>query len=247
MERRHFEGNMSRCLFHYFPLILIVSLLCFRTEGFSHARFGSRKGSLRIDATTDNRGSKADPDSYSVVVLGDLHLNPLHMDDHIRGREHFKSILNHKNNSPRANTCVVSLGDLGESKPVHPGSKEIFSGTTECFQLAREYLDGFNAPFEVAAGNHDLEGIDEFPTDATNLQAYLNILGKESAQFKRLIAPKTMLIGLGSTVFREARYTSHEVIIDDAQVTLPTVYDVLHLRTCGFHIRIIGPPPLQFQ
>lgn len=225
--RKLFEGNMSSCLFRHFPLLLIASLLCSRTEGFSHLRFGKRQGSLRIDATTDNRGSKADPDSYSVVVLGDLHLNPLHMDDHIRGREHFKRILHHKNDSPRANTCVIALGDLGESKPVHPGSKEIFSGTTECFQLAREYLDGFNAPFEVAAGNHDLEGIDEFPTDATNLQAYLDILGKDTAQFKRLIAPKTMLIGLSSTVFREARYTSHEVIIDDAQVLSPTVHYVL--------------------
>ena len=34
----------------------------------------------------------------------------------------------------------------------------------------------------------------------------------------RQIADKTLLVGLGSTVFREAKYTSHEVIIDDAQI-----------------------------
>jgi hypothetical protein len=49
-------------------------------------------------------------------------------------------------------------------------------------------------------------------------QAYLNILGKPTPQFKRLIAEKTLLVGLGSTVFRDAVYTSHEVFIDDEQV-----------------------------
>ena len=56
------------------------------------------------------------------------------------------------------------LGDLGESKSVVEGSSELFAGTTACFKLSREYLDGFQIPFEVVGGNHDLEGIDEFPT-----------------------------------------------------------------------------------
>lgn len=201
--------------------VILLSLLYLSCEGYFKSTIGiRRRDNFKIDATTDNRASssKADPTAYSVVILGDLHLNPLNMEEHLTGRDHFKKIIKDKNGNLRQNTCVVSLGDLGETKPVHPGSKEIFSGTTECFQLARDYLDGFGAPFEVVGGNHDLEGIDEFPTDETNLNAYLSILGKETAQFKRLIAPKTMLIGLGSTVFREARYTSHEVIIDDAQV-----------------------------
>ena len=177
----------------------------------------------KLSATfSDNRGpnGKQEGDSYNIVVLGDLHLNPHDMGEHLRGRDHFKDIIKDKSGNPRPNTCVVSLGDLGESKPVHPGSKQIFSGTSESFNLAREYLEGFGAPFEVIGGNHDLEGIEEFPTDETNLQAYLDILGKDTPQFKRLIAPKTMLVGLGSTVFREARYTSHEVIIEDDQVLL---------------------------
>ena len=175
-----------------------------------------------LHATTDNRGlgGKSENDAYNIIILGDLHLNPHDMGEHLRGRDHFKSIINDKNGNLRLNTCVVSLGDLGESQPVHPESKEIFSGTTGSFKLAREYLDGFGAPFEVIGGNHDLEGIEEFATDETNLEAYLKVLGKETPQFKRLIAPKTMLVGLGSTVFREARYTSHEVIIEDDQVSI---------------------------
>ena len=51
-----------------------------------------------------------------------------------------------------------------------------------------------------------------------NLEAFLRIHKKPTMQFKRQIAEKTLLVGLGSTVFREAKYTSHEVIIDDAQI-----------------------------
>jgi len=69
------------------------------------------------------------------------------MDDHIEGREHFLSILLEKdedgNLKKRKNAVVVSLGDLGESKSVVEGSSELFAGTTACFELARDYLDGF--------------------------------------------------------------------------------------------------------
>ena len=135
------------------------------------------------------------------------------MDDHIKGREHFRPILENK---PR--TCVVSLGDLGESKSVDQ-TKQLFAGTSGCFQLASDYLKGyFGVPYEVIGGNHDLEGIDEFPTDAANLASFQKYFDKTTPQFKREIAQKTLLIGLGSTVFRDAVYTSHEVFIDDAQV-----------------------------
>ena len=113
---------------------------------------------------------------------------------------------------------IVSLGDLGESKPVFPDTTELFAGTTKCFELTREYLDGFKTPFEVVGGNHDLEGIDEFPTDQLNLEAYMRILGKPTPQFIREIAPKVVLVGLGSVLFRDAVYTSHEVVVDDAQI-----------------------------
>ncbi|CAN0347114.1 unnamed protein product, partial [Discosporangium mesarthrocarpum] len=45
-------------------------------------------------------------------------------------------------------------------------------GTTACFELARDYLDGFNTPLDLVTGNHDLEGMDEFETDAENLRAW---------------------------------------------------------------------------
>ena len=69
-------------------------------------------------------------------------------------------------------------------------------------------------PYEVIGGNHDLEGIDEFATDEANLEAMLRIHNKPTMQFKRQIAEKTLLVGLGSTVFRTVKYTSHEVTIE---------------------------------
>lgn len=66
----------------------------------------------------------------------------------------------------------------------------------------------------MVGGNHDLEGIDEYPTDALNLDAYLTAFDKPTPYFKRVLADKVVLVGLGSTVFRDAAFTSHEVYID---------------------------------
>mmetsp|Transcript_5713 Transcript_5713/g.16877 ORF Transcript_5713/g.16877 Transcript_5713/m.16877 type:complete len:567 (-) Transcript_5713:38-1738(-) len=145
---------------------------------------------------------------YRIGILGDLHVDPRDLDHTFEGREHMKS------HNP---DFIVSLGDLGESKDCTE-SKQLYAGTSECFTLVREYLDGFDVPFDLVGGNHDLEGIDEFKTDAENLEAFMRIHGKPTPQFVREIADKTLLVGLGSTVFREARYTSHEVIIDDEQI-----------------------------
>eukprot|EP00538_Stauroneis_constricta_P004688 CAMPEP_0119547308 /NCGR_PEP_ID=MMETSP1352-20130426/1446_1 /TAXON_ID=265584 /ORGANISM="Stauroneis constricta, Strain CCMP1120" /LENGTH=449 /DNA_ID=CAMNT_0007592185 /DNA_START=136 /DNA_END=1481 /DNA_ORIENTATION=+ len=75
-----------------------------------------------------------------------------------------------------------------------------------------------NIPYEVIGGNHDLEGIDEFTTDQDNLRVFMDTHNKPTPHFARQIADKTYLVGLCSTVFRDARYTSHEVIVDDAQI-----------------------------
>jgi len=115
------------------------------------------------------------------------------------------------------NPFLVSLGDLGESKDC-TGSGSLYAGTTECFTLVREFLDGFETKFNIVGGNHDLEGLDEFQTDEENLEAYLRILGKETPQFCTEIAPKVVVVGLGSTAFRTAPYTSHEVAVDAGQV-----------------------------
>jgi hypothetical protein len=64
----------------------------------------------------------------------------------------------------------------------------------------------------------DLEGIDEFATDEANLEMFLRVHNKPTPQFIRQIADKTLLVGLTSTVFRDAKYTSHEVTIDSKQL-----------------------------
>jgi len=157
-------------------------------------------------------------DEFTVAILGDLHFDPRKMDDYYVGRSHFEPIL--EDAKIRGVPAVlVSLGDLGESKSVRPEeTDELFAGTTECHELASEFLSSFGVPYEVIGGNHDLEGIDEFATDQANLDAFCRIHGKERMQFSRVIAEKTMLVGMGSTVFRDAKYTSHEVTIDDEQL-----------------------------
>ncbi|KAJ1459737.1 Metallo-dependent phosphatase-like protein [Pelagophyceae sp. CCMP2097] len=158
------------------------------------------------------------PDNFMIAVLGDLHLDPRKMEDYETGRSHFLPIISDAVERG-VGTCLVSLGDLGESKSIKPEeTAELFAGTTACHELAAEFLGSFGTEYEVIGGNHDLEGIDEFATDAANLEAFNRIHGKPTPQFAREIADHVLLVGLGSTVFREARYTSHEVIIDDAQI-----------------------------
>jgi len=151
-------------------------------------------------------------DEYTLAILGDLHLDPRDLDQSYEGRGHMKAILDEG-----PNPFVVSLGDLGESKDCTQ-TQQLFSGTSECFKLTREFFDGFGHPFDVVGGNHDLEGIDEFATDEENLEAYLSILGKETPQFAHEVADKVLIVGLGSTSFRTAKYTSHEVSVDDEQL-----------------------------
>ena len=104
-------------------------------------------------------------------------LDPRDLDHSFEGREHFKEIFSKTETSK----FVVSLGDLGESKDC-TGSGSLFAGTTECFKLARSYLDGYGEPFDVVGGNHDLEGIDEFFTDESNLEVYLKAPQQRESQ-----------------------------------------------------------------
>mmetsp|Transcript_9600 Transcript_9600/g.13285 ORF Transcript_9600/g.13285 Transcript_9600/m.13285 type:complete len:497 (+) Transcript_9600:189-1679(+) len=138
------------------------------------------------------------------------------MDDTYAAREHMKALFA-KDEYKDANKFLISLGDVGESKDCTE-TKQLYAGTTACFELVSDYLENFGVPYDVVGGNHDLEGIDEFPTDAANLEAYLKYFKKETPQFCHQVAEKTLLVGLGSTRFRDAEFTSHEVYIDDAQV-----------------------------
>jgi len=161
-----------------------------------------------------------DSSSFLVGILGDLHIDPRKMDDYEEGKEHWKPIFQRAKDN-HGNVALVSLGDLGESKncdhnPENPD--ELFAGTSLCHKMASEFLRSFDVPYEVIGGNHDLEGIDEFRTDEANLKVFMEAHGKPTPQFCREIAEKTLLVGLGSTVFREAPFTSHEVIIDQDQI-----------------------------
>lgn len=157
-------------------------------------------------------------DEFVVGVLGDLHMDPRKMEDYGVGRSHFLPIFEDAK-AKHGNVALVSLGDLGESKSVRPEeTSELFAGTTECHEMAAEFLSSFGVPYDVVGGNHDLEGLDEFETDKENLEMYLRVHNKETPNFCREIAEKTLLVGMGSTVFRDAVYTSHEVTIDQEQI-----------------------------
>merc|ERR1719453_1675031 len=152
-------------------------------------------------------------------------MDPRKMEDYYTGRDHLKPII--EDAAARGVPChLISLGDLGESKSVDPdNTDELFAGTTACHELAHDFLQGFGATenehgakYEVIGGNHDLEGIDEFRTDAENLEAFMRIHKKPTPQFLTYVADKTLIVGLCSTVFRDAKYTSHEVTIDDEQL-----------------------------
>ncbi|CAN0162271.1 unnamed protein product [Ascophyllum nodosum] len=153
-----------------------------------------------------------DPDNPTFVlsVLGDLHLDPDDMGAHEEAREQIVHQLEAEAFLMETeNVHVVSLGDLGAY-----GS----AGTTASFELAREYLEGFQAPLDVISGNHDLEALDEFPTDGENLMAFQNAFSKETPQFATVIAHKTLCLGLSTVRFRDAEVSSHEVFIDAEQM-----------------------------
>mmetsp|Transcript_22097 Transcript_22097/g.44710 ORF Transcript_22097/g.44710 Transcript_22097/m.44710 type:complete len:599 (-) Transcript_22097:281-2077(-) len=171
-----------------------------------------------VQSTLDKGGF--DESSFLVGILGDLHIDPRKYDEYQEGHSHWVPIFDRAKKA-HGNAALVSLGDLGESKncdhnPANPS--ELFAGTTQCHELAAEFLSSFDIPYEVIGGNHDLEGIDEFRTDQENLEVFMKAHGKPTPQFCRKIADKTLLVGLGSTIFREAPYTSHEVIIDQKQI-----------------------------
>jgi Calcineurin-like phosphoesterase len=91
---------------------------------------------------------------FTVGVLGDLHIDPRKMEDYEIGRNQWSSILEEAK-AEHGNVAVVSLGDLGESKSVRPEeTAELFAGTTECHEMAAEFLGSFGVPYELVGGNH---------------------------------------------------------------------------------------------
>ena len=185
-------------------------------------------------------------DEFCVGVLGDLHIDPRKMEDYEAGRAQWMPILDEANEA-HGNVAICSLGDLGESKNCDhnpTNDSELFAGTTVCHEIAAEFLGSFgDAPYEVIGGNHDLEGIDEFDTDAANLEVFLKAHNKPSPNFIREIADKTLLVGLSSTLFREAQYTSHEVTIDDEQMEWFEQMLIDHPADDGWKIFVFSHAP----
>ena len=137
-------------------------------------------------------------DEFCVAILGDLHLDPRKMEDYYTGRDHFLPILEDAK-SRGVSTVLCSLGDLGESKSVRPKeTQELFKGTTECHELAHEFLSSFGVPYEVIGGNHDLEGIDEFATDEANLEAMSASTARRRCNIRGR-SPRRRCCRLGST------------------------------------------------
>jgi len=169
---------------------------------------------------SSKKSKKSKDHEFLVGILGDLHIDPRKMEDYEEGHKQWVPVFEEAKDD-HGNVALVSLGDLGESKNCDHNDQnpfELYAGTTLCHETAADYLSSFGVPYEVIGGNHDLEGIDEFKTDAQNLKVFLEAHGKETPQFCRQVAEKTLLVGLCSTIFRDAQYTSHEVIIDNEQI-----------------------------
>mmetsp|Transcript_16553 Transcript_16553/g.32650 ORF Transcript_16553/g.32650 Transcript_16553/m.32650 type:complete len:617 (-) Transcript_16553:435-2285(-) len=222
------------------PVLRRSPILSSRTKAAPFPNFGGHTGRRQPRAASIFFMSA---DQFTVGVLGDLHIDPRKMEDYETGKQQWLPTLETAKSS-HGNVAMVSLGDLGESKSVRPAeTSELFAGTTECHKMAAEYLGSFGVPYEVIGGNHDLEGLDEFDTDEANLEMFLREHNKPSAQFKRQIAEKTLLVGLGSTVFRSAKYTSHEVTIDDAQMVWFEEVLKEHPSTDGWKIFVFTHAP----
>jgi hypothetical protein len=188
---------------------------------------------------------EGDPTAFRVAILGDLHIDPRKMEDYSMAHDQLLPILQEAKEK-HGNVALVSLGDLGESKHCDHNPQvptELFAGTSLCHQIAADFLGSFGVPYEVVGGNHDLEGIDEFITDADNCRVFMEKHNKPTPQFAREIAEKTMLVGLSSTVFRAAPYTSHEVIIDDKQLEWFEQFLIDHPADDGWKVFVFTHAP----
>lgn len=251
-----------RLCISYAVSVALTIVLChdttIRVNGFAPARIRilttsatpSTAASIRLNAakpvTSPLKDDKDDASAFTVGILGDLHIDPRRFEDYNEGREHWLEVFASDKEKRTKNQALVSLGDLGESKncdhnPANPS--ELFAGTTLCHKIASEYLSSFGVPYEVIGGNHDLEGIDEFKTDKANLEMFCKLHKKPSPHFCREIAEKTVLVGLGSTIFREAQFTSHEVIVDEKQIAWFEQFLIDHPAADGWKIFVFTHAP----
>ena len=232
-------------------VVLLPASAAFSPAVGGHAKQATSRLLLRAaspEAAAPPKADEAAPartDEFVVGVLGDLHIDPRKMEDYGIGKSHFDAIFAEAKSDGKG-VAVVSLGDLGESKNcghTPESDTELFAGTTKCHEMAADFLGSFGVPYEVVGGNHDLEGLDEFETDKENLDVVLRLHKKETPQFCREVADKTLLVGLGSTVFRDAVFTSHEVTIDQQQIDWFENILVTHPADDGWKIFVFTHAP----
>jgi len=165
----------------------------------------------RASSTDQNRTiqgfANRDLDEFVMCIMGDLHLAPEQMHLFNSAREQMVEVMSKPNGELHEGARVVQLGDLGHGK--HK------SGSTSCFQYAKQYMDGFRAPFGMILGNHDLEG-DEFDTDEHNLAAWQAVFGQHHHWVEE-VGPAVAL-GLSTTRYRSNANSHHEVYVDDEQM-----------------------------
>lgn len=91
----------------------------------------------------------------------------------------------------------------------------------------------------------DLEGLDEFDTDAANLQAWLKCFSLDAPYWSKQVARKTLIVGLSTTRFRESPFSSHEVFISDEQIAWFERTLELHPAAEGWKVFVFShAPPL---
>ena len=139
------------------------------------------------------------------------------------------------------NCHLVSLGDLGRKDIRHePGD----AGTTKSFLDAKEYFQGFNLPYDLITGNHDLEGLDEFDTDEGNLRAWMDCFDKSVPYFSKKIGDKTLLVGLSTVRFRTSPHSSHECHADGEQLEWFENHIRDHPQEDGWRICVFTHAPI---
>ena len=110
----------------------------------------SQSNGAAASSTSSPSSTSPMGDSFTVGILGDLHMDPRKLEDYQTGRDQVYPILQQAQQvCGKDNVALVSLGDLGESKSIRPQeTSELFAGTTECHELAADFLGSFNVPYE---------------------------------------------------------------------------------------------------
>ena len=146
--------------------------------------------------------------SFSMAVLGDLHLPPEDAvpEDFLKARDQLRRDM--VASAPGAAHRVVQLGDLGAYDKGFPGS-------AACFRMAKSFIDSFEIPARLILGNHDLEDA-ALDSDAENLAAWREAFG-QSHYWSSKIGNVTF-VGLSTVRFRSNEHSVHEVHIDDEQI-----------------------------